>query len=359
MAEKTFVYAANSGSNDISIFHLEKPSGLLRSLGSAPAGGPASSMAVSPDKCFLHVSVNTKPTAVETFAIDQGSGGLTPVAHINVPTSLTYLTMDANGWFLLGAAYHGHLACVMTVSPEGLPNPQPIAVMEPGIHPHAIVIDPSNRFACIPALGSDALNVYLFDPLTGVLAPATTPVLRTPKGSGPRHCRFSPDGSLLYLLTELSGDVISYTVDGENGDLEQVSSISIIPPTHPEEKELTMWAADIQITPDGRFVYASERTTSNLVYFKADTETGALTYASHIVTEAQPRGFAIEKAGKYLLAAGEKSHHVSCYEIDVDTGELKFVSRARAGKGTNWGSVVDLPQAVSVRIKAAAAHMMV
>jgi 3-carboxymuconate cyclase len=341
MGGKTVVYAANTGTSDISMMELE-PSGQLRSLGVMPASGPASTIAVGPDKRFLHVSIRSEQPGVETFAIDPSNGGLRSVSRMPAPDIMTYLSMDATGGFLLGASYRGNLAVVWKAGPDGLPVARPLAVLEAGIRLHAVLADPSNRFVFVPALGGDVVLQYAFDARTGALRPNTPPSVRTPEGSGPRHFRFSPDGRFVYLLTELSGDLITYAFDAASGLLEERSTISIIPPVAPEQKALRMWAAEIQVRPDGRFVYASERTSGNIVCFKADVETGALRYAHHITAEEQPRGFAIDPTGGYLVAAGELSGHVSCYAIDGETGALRDISRVPVGQGTNWVTILPL-----------------
>lgn len=104
-----------------------------------------------------------------------------------------------------------------------------------------------------------------------------------------------------------------------------------------------IWAADIDVTPDGRFVYATERSTSIITAFAADPETGALTRLSTIGTEKQPRGIRIDPTGRFLIASGEKSDKLSVYAIDGQTGRLAEQGRYPVGKGANWIEIVDVP----------------
>jgi len=101
-----------------------------------------------------------------------------------------------------------------------------------------------------------------------------------------------------------------------------------------------IWAADVHMTPNGKFMYASERTSSSIGAFAVDASTGKLTYLSSTPTEKQPRGFAIDPTGKFLVATGEKSENVSVYAIDGATGTLKPVAKAPVGKGANWVEIV-------------------
>ena len=102
-----------------------------------------------------------------------------------------------------------------------------------------------------------------------------------------------------------------------------------------------IWAADLHLTPDGKFLYASERTSSTLAAFSVDGASGKLTYLGSTPTERQPRGFAIDPKGKFLVASGEKSDTISAYTIDAASGALKLVGKYPAGKGANWVEIVD------------------
>jgi 6-phosphogluconolactonase len=101
-----------------------------------------------------------------------------------------------------------------------------------------------------------------------------------------------------------------------------------------------IWAADVHMTPDGKFMYISERTSSSIGVFGVDRATGKLTYLSSTPTEKQPRGFAIDPKGRYLVATGEKSDTISVYAID-GSGALKPIAKTPTGKGANWVEIVS------------------
>src|SRR5262245_30108955 len=106
---------------------------------------------------------------------------------------------------------------------------------------------------------------------------------------------------------------------------------------HPEND---IWAADLHLTPDGRFLYASERTTSTLGAFRVDGAGGKLTHLGSTPTEKQPRGFAMDPTGRFLVAAGEKSDTLSSYAIDSENGALRLIGRYPGGKGANWVEIL-------------------
>ena len=104
-----------------------------------------------------------------------------------------------------------------------------------------------------------------------------------------------------------------------------------------------MSAADLHITPDGKFLYGSERTTSTLAGFQVDPAKGTLTPIGSVPTEKQPRGFGIDPAGRYLLAVGQLSHGLSSYSIDPTSGKLMKLKEYPMGKNPNWVEILDLP----------------
>ena len=102
-----------------------------------------------------------------------------------------------------------------------------------------------------------------------------------------------------------------------------------------------IWASDLHITPDGRLLYAAERTSSSIGAFRVDTATGALTYLSSTPTEKQPRGFRIDPKGRHMVVSGEKSDTISVYEIAPTSGGLKLLRQYPTGKGSNWVEIVS------------------
>jgi 6-phosphogluconolactonase len=170
---------------------------------------------------------------------------------------------------------------------------------------------------------------------------------------GPRHLIMSGDNRFVYLLSELTATVTTYQVDAKTGVLTEASSVSglapdskltpgaprVGPPTRNLDNDI--WAADIHVTPNGKFLYISERTGNTLNAFGVDSASGKLNYLSSTPTERQPRGFAIDPKGRFLVATGEKSETISVYAIDQANGALKFLGKYPAGKGANWVEIVS------------------
>jgi 6-phosphogluconolactonase len=207
-------------------------------------------------------------------------------------------------------------------------------------------------------LGSDAIFQFTFDARSGQLS-SNTPAISLMKAmTGPRHFITSSDNKFLYVLSELLGTVTTFAIDGKTGLLTEVSSASGLPPDtklgpgaprgavagpnapRPRNTDNDIWAADIQMTPNGRFLYISERASNTLGAFSVDGASGKLTYLSSTPTERQPRGFAIDPKGRYLVASGEKSETISVHAIDQASGALKLLDQYPTGKGANWVVIV-------------------
>jgi 6-phosphogluconolactonase len=155
-------------------------------------------------------------------------------------------------------------------------------------------------------------------------------------GAGPRHFRFDSAGRHVYLLNELDGTVDVLAWQASTGSLEHLQTVSILPPGFAGKP----WAADLHLTPCGRYLYASERTSSTLAHLAVDADTGRLSVQAHTQVETQPRGFAIDPSGRYLLVVGQLSHHLSCFAIDTETGQLRLQQRIPVGQGPNWVEVL-------------------
>jgi len=347
----TFVYVSNADDGDISSYRLQD-SGELAPIARTKAAGMVMPMTVSPDRRFLYAAARTKPYTVFTYAIDRNTGALTQVASSPLAESFPYISLDRTGRYLLGASYGGNLVSVNAVGSDGRVSADPLQVIPVGRNAHSIRVDAANRRVYVPTLGSDAIFVFDFDPATGKLSSATPAVFLTKAATGPRHFEMSPDGKYIYLLSEFTGGVTTLALDGRTGLMSEASSASALPsdtklvPGAPRGSipgrnlDNDIWAADVHMSPDGKFIYASERTSSTIGAFAVDAATGKLTFLSSTPTEKQPRGFAIDPSGRFLVATGEKSETVSVYAIDAATGALKPVAKAPVGKGANWVEIV-------------------
>ena len=360
----TFVYVSDAEGATIDAYLMNAETGALTSIGKADAGKTVMPMAVAPDKKFLYAVVRSEPMRVLTYAIDSTSGALTPKATAPLPDSMAYASTDRSGRFLLTASYGGDKVAVSPIGADGLITAEAIQVLPTGRNAHSILADRTNRFVYAAVLGANCVLQFAFDAKTGKLTPLDPPAVSPDPGHGPRHLAFSADNNFLYVLNELSGYVTQYAVDGTKGTLKLVDSLPSAPPElgmkwgkpqaptssapavpapapNPNEKP-AIWAADLRLTPNGKFLYTTERNTDKIALFTVAPDTGKLTYITNFATERQPRGINIDPRGHYLIAAGVKSDRLSVYPIDQASGRLGEPSRYPVGKGANWIEIVEV-----------------
>lgn len=340
----TYVYVANADDGEIATYLLN-PGGELEPRGRAKAAAQVAPMAASPDRRLLYAAVRSKPFSVHVFRIDPASGALAPQSVSPLAESCPYLSLDRTGRTLFGASYGAHLVSVNDVGSDGGVAKEARQVIPVGRNAHAILADRSNRFVFVPCLGTDQIFPFA---LEGGSLRSGKPVAMKP-GTGPRHLAFSADNRFLYVLGELTGSVTTFSL--KDGVLAEVASAAMAtslrpgaprgPDAPPRERDKDIWAADIHLTPDGRFLYTSERTSNSLCAFRVDAQSGRLAWIGATPTEKQPRGFAIDPGGKFLVASGEKSTTLSVHAIDGD-GSLGAGRPFPGGKGGNWVTMVPL-----------------
>jgi 6-phosphogluconolactonase len=338
----TFVYVSNAEDGEIATYLLTE-AGNLVPRGRARAAGSLGPLALGPDSRHLYAAVRAKPFTVHVFGIDPATGGLSPHSTAPLAESFPYLSLDREGRRLFAASYGADLVSVNEVGSDGRVVPEPLQVIPVGRHAHAIVVDRTNRWVFVPCLGTD--QIYPFALEDGRLRPGSP--VQMPAGSGPRHLVFSNDNRFLYVLGELTGSVTTFSLN--DGVLHEVSTTPMETNLRPgaargpgapaRERGNDVWAADLHLTPDNRFLYLSERTRSMLGAFRVEGG-GRLTWLGATPTEKQPRGFAIDPQGRFLVAAGEGSTMLSVHVIDED-GSLSPARRFPGGKGGNWVEIVS------------------
>ena len=353
----TYVYVSNAEDGNIGTYTMGADGGLTPG-NRVEAGKVVMPMAVSPDRRFLFAAVRSKPFQAVAYAIDRKTGALTQVSSAPTAESYPYITVDRSGRFLLGASYGGHQVGVNAIGRDGKLS-DPKQVIPTGRNAHSIITDRTNRYVYVPHLGTDQIFQFKFDAKNGKLASNTPAVVQLKAMSGPRHIIVSGDNRFVYLLNELTAAVTTLALDAKTGLLTEKGTVSALPPDTrlvpgaprgavgvpggppPRNTDNDVWASDLHLTPNGRFLYAAERTSNSIGALSVDAATGNLTYQSSTPTEKQPRGFAIDPKGKYMVVSGEKSETVSVYAIDQSSGALTLLQKYPTGKGSNWVEIVS------------------
>jgi len=330
-------YVSNADSRDISVLRLDRHKGALEALQTVDTGGMVMPMALSPDKRFLYAALRSEPFSVVTFAIDPRSGALTRIGTAPLPDSMANIMTDRTGRWLFAASYGGNKISVSPIGVDGVAGAA-TSVLPTGKNAHAAIIDAANKNLLVTNLGSDQVLQFGFDAATGKLTPNDPAAFVTRTGAGPRHLVFHPDGKHAYLLYELDASLDLLAYDAQHGTLKAMKTWSTLPAGFTGKP----WAADLHLTPDGKFLYTSERNSNTIAMWKVDEVNGEVTLIGHQPTEKQPRGFQVDPTGHWLLAVGQVSNGLTAYRIDSASGKLTPAASLPMGKNPNWVEIVDL-----------------
>lgn len=323
-------YTSQEGSKGIYVYKLDTDTGKSDSVSMVEVANP-SYLAISPDEKFVYsVGENGKDNSfAHSFSFDKSSGQLTLLnSQLTYGSSPAYITLDANGHNVITANYGGGSLSQFNINTNGtlsaLTNlfefegsgEDSIRQQQP--HLHSVRYSPDGMFLFAADLGTD--QIYRYKSVNSVfegqpaLLKSDTSIFATPSGTGPRHFDFHPNGLYFYLLGELSGEVIVY--DYNMGDLKQKQRILV-------DTIGARGSADIHVSPNGRFLYASNRLKEDGIgVFAIDAEDGTLTKVGYQLTAKHPRNFAITPNGKFLLVAGRDDNVIQVYSIDRETGLL-------------------------------------
>ncbi|PIJ48730.1 6-phosphogluconolactonase [Erwinia sp. OLTSP20] len=324
---KQVVYTASPESHQIHAWQMDN-AGALTLLQVVEAPGQVQPMVVNPNGNWLHVGVRPDFRVV-TYAIDE-QGKLSHEAEAPLPGSPTHISTDRHGRFLFCGSYNDACVSVSPMDSRGLPQ-APSQVIGDLAGCHSANIDLANQTLFVPALKQDRICLFTLND-NGELTPAAQKQVDTVSGAGPRHMAFHPNRQYAYCINELDSSVNVWNLHNPHGKVERVQSVDMMPAGFSD----TRWAADIHLTPDGRFLYACDRTASVIAIFSVSEEGSVLTLEGHQPTETQPRGFNIDHSGQFVVAAGQKSDHIEVYRIEPVRGLLQPLARYGVGKGPMW-----------------------
>lgn len=329
------VYIASPESQQIHVWLLDEQ-GRMTLQQVVDVGAQVQPLLASPDGRLLYTGVKAEPRIIAWLIGEQGK--LTLAGEADVPGGPTYLAFDASGRFIYSAAYHQHCVSVTPLDEHGLPK-APVCVIHDLPHCHSVRMNPWDHAVWVACLGDDRLRLFTQQP-DGWLEPRKDTLLHTAPGAGPRHILFHPHQPWAYCINELNGTVDVWPGELPPGEHSPLQTLDCLPADFDGKR----WTADLHLTPDGRYLYCSERTTSQLIQFGVSASGDSLQRIGFYPTETQPRGFAIDGEGRYLIAAGQKSNHIALSRIDPDNGRLTEQARYRVGEGPMWVTVIACPE---------------
>jgi 6-phosphogluconolactonase len=291
-------------------------------------------LAVTPDRKFLYSIFapsfgGTEPEQIAAFTLDATAGTLMPLNRQTTRgIASCFLEVDATGKSLLLANYLTGSVASYRVMADGTLS-EPVSFFEhtgssvdssrqKEPHAHCFVLSPDNRFAYAADLGLDQIVCYELNSESAVLQPAPQPFVRTVPGAGPRHLTFHPKGQFLYAINELKNSVSVFRFLPESGMLIERQTVS----TLPSDFSGTSYCADVRVTPDGRFLYGTNRGHDSIAVFQI-AEDGLLTVVEVVPSRGKgPQNLAISADGQWLLCANMPGNNLAVFRINAADGKL-------------------------------------
>jgi 6-phosphogluconolactonase len=324
----------DGGSKGIYVYRFNAQSGKMTPVGSTDSATNPSFIILSRNGHYLYAVSETNganPGKVSAFSFDGNSGRLRLLNTVfSGGDDPCHLSLSHDGNWLMVANYTGGSLSAFPVNPNGTLQPYAQLIQDSGssvnkerqekAHVHEAVFSPDNNFVFTPDLGADKVMVYKFNAaVANPLRPFTPPYVTTVPGNGPRHITFSPNKKFAYLVNELSGSVTVYAYN--NGKFSALQEII----THPKGYTGTPGSAEIVVSPNGRFLYASNRGDENTItIFAINSVTGTLKLSGYQSTLGKaPRNFIIDPTGNYLLAANQETNNIVIFKVNKTTGLLQ------------------------------------
>lgn len=266
--------------------------------------------------------------AVTAFDLDAATGRLSLLnQQPSEGIDPCHLAVDSAGRHLLVANYTSGTLALLPLSADGRlqratvvrrrAGSGPVLDRQDGPHAHMVLLDASERFAIWTDLGTDRVVVDRFDGAAGTLEPNDPDGVGVDPGAGPRHLAWHPSGRAVYLLNELSATVVAFRFDDVRGILRPFQSL----PARSAGSSGENTSAEIAVSADGRFVYASNRGDDDIAVFAIDASTLGLSPLGRVPAGGRtPRHFAIDQSGRWLVAANQASNSLAVFRLDPETG---------------------------------------
>ena len=320
-SEGIYVYKFNSYDGSVKeVSHIKTPN--------------PSFLAVSGNQKFVYaVNENADSTGkgggVTSFSFNKKNGTLTQLSRQSSEgNNPCYISVDQTGKWVIAGNYSSGNFSILPVSIKGILGKAkqviqhigsgPDTARQKSPHVHAVFLKKNNRDLFVPDLGINKIMTYRFDAKTGKVIPSKAGFVST-SGSGPRHIDVHPNGKYVYLVEELSGSITVYR-DWGHAELKEIQTLSTLPLTY----KGAAGSADIHVSPDGKFLYCSNRGFSNTIaIFSIDAKTGMIKLITHQYTFGEkPRNFNFDPTGKFLLVGNQDSDEIVVFKRDITTGLL-------------------------------------
>jgi 6-phosphogluconolactonase len=299
-------------------FRIDPATGALAPRGAWSTGSGPDAIAIHPRGTALYVAQGGA-SAVAAFRIED-DGALASLGQ--VPSgggAPAHVAVDGSGAWLLVANYLGNNVTVRALEPDGRLGAV-ADTQRPGNNPHFVQLAAEGAAVLVPCKGSQHVAQYRFDPRSGKLTPRSPPRVSSRAGAGPRQMALHPLAPLAFVVDETSSTTTAHRFDRAAGLLgASLPPVSNLPAGYGGANT----SAHLEITPDGRFLFASNRGHDSLAAFRVEEETGALAPVGHFPTGGrEPGNFVLTQDGAFVVASNLRSNSVSVLRIDPASGRL-------------------------------------
>ena len=325
---------ADEQASTIFLYRVSGSTGTMTRVSEQRGGANPTYLTMAPGHRFLYAVSETATFrgapggGVSAFAVDPRTGGLKLLnQQPSNGASPCYISLDHTGKSALVANYMGGNVSLLPVAADGQLGP-PTTDQHIGhgphknqnaSHAHCLLPDPANKFAFAVNLGTDQVIGYRLNPAGGQLTRQPEPAFVAKPGAGPRHLVFHPNGKQAYLINELNSTVTALDYDSATGQFRELQTLSALPAGYTGENS----CADIHVSPNGLFLYASNRGHNSITVFAIDSGTGRLLPIQDVDTQGKtPRNFTLDRSGRLLLVANQNSNNIFSYRVDPQSGLL-------------------------------------
>ena len=350
-------YYVYVGANDrILHYELNQDNGALTEksqfeLNNNP-GNMALQIAVGKDQKFMYVGTE-RSNSIHTLAINPDNGNLTFISVLDLGYKPVYLHVDDTGKSLIVSSYESNKVEVFPIQADGQLSfdMNDRRELMTGERAHSVITSPNNNFIIFPNTGASNANSSRlqgadFDPVTSTIDNVKD--LTDLNSLGPRHIRFHPKLDVFYAVNEYANSVTWYSWDSAGKNLSVIDSILTL-----DASTGSHTSADMHITSDGRFLYASNRglngTNHSIAMFSVNEVNGSLSQidGARVPTVGKPREFAIDPLDKYLFVVGRDDNMLQSYTINQDSGLLVLLGDPISlATSPTWIEVVTLSKEV-------------
>ncbi|RDW18811.1 6-phosphogluconolactonase [Oceanobacillus arenosus] len=289
---------------------------------------------ITDDKKYLYaIATEDDLGGLASYSIDKSTGELTFLnKQMAKGPNPCHVNTDRKHRFLFSTNYHnGTVDSYLLDQENGTISPVVSSIQHNGSgpdprqeksHVHFSCMTPDEAYLVAIDLGGDLLATYAVSE-EGILTEVNR--LELPAGSGPRHLVFHPKlENIVYLATEFSSEVIVLNYEKEDGSFTINQTIRTIPADFTENNQ----GSAIHITSNGKFVYSGNRGHNSLAIFKANEETGELSFVENVSTEGDwPRDFVLDPTEKFLIATNQESSNLTLFARDTETGKLTVIEK--------------------------------